>query len=357
MAVESRQWTTNLEGISNLRLTSISVPRPTGKQILVRINAVSLNYKDGETISGLFKHHKTSVAPANLIPCSDSAGIITATGPDVKKWKAGDRVLSTSYPNFLTGQVHAHHLAEGTGGSVHGVLCQYRLFEEHAVVRTPGYLTDVEACNFQIAGTTAWMAINGFRPIGQPGGKGETILIQGTGGVSIMGLLIGKASGARCIVTSSSDEKLERARRLGADDVINYKKTPQWDEEVLRLTGGVGADIIFENGGALTTPLSFRCVRWGGLINSIGYVSGKVDPESERTNINVSALMRNFTLRGLLNGPRDRFEEMMAFCEKYEIRPVVDRAFAFEEAREALEYMWAGKHFGKVVIKVHEEER
>ena len=179
-----------LDGISNLKLTTASVPQPTGKQILVRINAVSLNYKDGETISGLFKHHKTSVAPANLIPCSDSAGIITATGPDVTKWKVGDRVLSTSYPNFLTGQVQAHHLAEGTGGSVHGVLCQYRLFEEHAVVRTPGYLTDVEACNFQIAGTTAWMAINGFRPIGQPGGKGETILIQGTGGVSIMGLLI-----------------------------------------------------------------------------------------------------------------------------------------------------------------------
>ena len=118
----------------------------------------------------------------------------------------------------------------------------------------------------------------------------------------------------------------------------------------------MGADIIFENGGALTTPLSFRCVRWGGLINSIGYVSGKVDPESERTNINVSALMRNFTLKGLLNGPRDRFEEMLAFCEKHEIRPVVDKAFAFEEAREALEYMWAGKHFGKVVIKVGKEE-
>ena len=123
---------------------------------------------------------------------------------------------------------------------MHGVLCQYRLFEEHAVVRTPGYLTDVEACNFQIAGTTAWMAINGFRPIGQPGGQGETMLIQGTGGVSIMGLLIGKASGARCIVTSSSDEKLGRAKRLGADDVINYRKTPKWDEEVLRLTDGAG---------------------------------------------------------------------------------------------------------------------
>lgn len=167
-----------------------------------------------------------------------------------------------------------------------------------------------------------------------------------------MGLLLGKAAGARTIITSSSDAKISRAKDLGADMTVNYRTHPDWDEEVLRLTDGRGADIIFENGGAQTTQRSFRCVCWGGLINSIGYVSGKVDPPDERTNINVSAIQKNLTLKGLLNGPRDRFEEMLAFCEEHQIRPVVDRVFPFEEAKEALRYMWTGSHFGKTVIKV-----
>ena len=154
------------------------------------------------------------------------------------------------------------------------------------------------------------------------------------------------------IVTSSSDEKLQRAKELGADILINYKTHPNWDEEVLNVTNGEGVDIIFENGGALTTSKSFNCIGWGGLINSIGYVSGKMDPPSERQNINVSALQRNLTLKGLMNGPLDRFEEMLAFCEKHKIRPVVDKIFQFSEAKEALDYLWNGRHFGKIVIKV-----
>lgn len=153
-------------------------------------------------------------------------------------------------------------------------------------------------------------------------------------------------------LTSSSDEKLQRGKALGANHLINYRKTPNWDEEVLRLTDGRGVDIIFENGGALTTPKSFSCIAFGGLINAIGYVSGKIDPPDERVNVNVSALSRNVTIKGLINGPRDRFQEMLDFCEKHEIRPVVDKIFPFGEAREALQYMWDGAHFGKVVIKV-----
>jgi NADPH:quinone reductase-like Zn-dependent oxidoreductase len=164
--------------------------------------------------------------------------------------------------------------------------------------------------------------------------------------------LIGKAAGAKVIVTSSSDEKLERSKELGADYLINYRSTPEWDQEVMRVTHGKGADVIFENGGALTTRLSFRCVAWGGLINSIGYVSGKVNKPEDKTNMNVSALMRNFTLKGILNGPRDRFEKMLTFCEKHGIRPVVDKVWKFEEAREALDMMWEGSYFGKIVVKV-----
>jgi len=155
------------------------------------------------------------------------------------------------------------------------------------------------------------------------------------------------------IITSSSHAKLARAKALGADHTINYRTTPSWDDEVLRLTSGHGADIIFENGGALTTAKSFNCVRFGGLINAIGYVSGKIDSEGEeRMNINVQVIRRNCTIVGMLNGPRDRFEEMAGFYGKHGIKPVVDRVFEFEEAKEALEYLWEGRHFGKVVIRV-----
>jgi NADPH:quinone reductase-like Zn-dependent oxidoreductase len=153
-------------------------------------------------------------------------------------------------------------------------------------------------------------------------------------------------------VTSSSDEKLGKAKSLGADHTINYKTTPDWDEEVLRLTDGNGVDLILENGGAHTTSKSFNCIAFGGTIASIGYVSGKVDPPEDRTNINVRALSRNFTLFGLLNGPKDRLEELLGFCEKHQVRPIVDKVFSFEEASKAIEYLWSGSHFGKVVIKI-----
>ena len=156
----------------------------------------------------------------------------------------------------------------------------------------------------------------------------------------------------KVIITSSSDEKLAKAKALGADHLINYKTCPDWDEEVLRLTSGVGADIIFENGGALTTSKSFDCIRFGGLFNAIGYVSGKVDSPEGRTNINVQAIRTNVTLVGILNGPRDRFEEMVRFYEEHGIKPVVDRVFGFEEAKEALLYLWSGSHFGKIIVRV-----
>jgi len=157
MGTESRQYQTSLDGISNLRLETVTIPSPEKRQILVQINAVSLNYKDAEVIEGLFGHHKSSVAPRNLVPCADSAGTVVAKGSEVFRWDTGDRVLSVSYPDFLTGQVKPEYLSKGVGSAVNGVLTEYRLFEETAVVRTPEYLTDDEACCFQIAGTTAWM--------------------------------------------------------------------------------------------------------------------------------------------------------------------------------------------------------
>lgn len=154
------------------------------------------------------------------------------------------------------------------------------------------------------------------------------------------------------IITSSSDAKLEQARALGADHTINYRTDPNWDETVLSMTKGDGVDMIFENGGAATLRKSFECIAFGGLINCIGYLSGKEDAVGDRTNTNVLALKRNVTLKGLLNGPRERFEEMLRFYEEKEIKPVVDKVFEFEEAKEALQYLFGGGHFGKVVVKV-----
>ena len=189
-------------------------------------------------------------------------------------------------------------------------------------------------------------------PVLRPDGKPEVVLLQGTGGVSVAGLQIAHAAGMRTIVTSSSDEKLARAKDLGADEGINYRSTPDWQEEVLRLTEGEGADVVFENGGARTLRKSFDCVAFGGLINCIGYLSGKEDAEGDRLNTNVLALRRNVTLKGILNGPKDRFEEMVEFYEKNLIRPVVDKVFEFERVKEALEYLYSGGHFGKVVVRV-----
>ncbi|KAL4932954.1 zinc-dependent alcohol dehydrogenase family protein [Aspergillus undulatus] len=348
-----QQWTTSLDGIDKLQLSD--APKPTaGKgEVLVEIRAVSLNYRDFEVCSGEYNHHKSvSQDKTSLVPCSDMCGVVTEVGEGVSAWKKGDRVLSTFLPDHQTGQVVEKMMASGMGLPQPGVLAQYRAFPEHALVRAPSYMSDEEASTLPIAAVTAWMAINGFRPMGSAGGEGEYILLQGTGGVAVSGLQIGHAAGAKVIITSSSDEKLSQAKKLGADYTINYRTNPSWEEEVMRLTDNHGADIILETGGAQTLKKSFDCIAWGGLIDCIGYLSGKVDAADDRTNVNLLALRRNVTLKGIINGPRDRFEEMIGFYEKHAIRPVVNRVFGFGEAKEAFRFLATGSHFGKVVIKV-----
>jgi NADPH:quinone reductase-like Zn-dependent oxidoreductase len=194
---QTRQWQSNLDGIKNLRLASSKVAAPFAKQILVKMSAVALNYKDGEVIEGLMKHHKSATFPKDLVPCSDGVGKIVSTGDEVTAFTTGERVMSLCFPLHQTGQVQANHLASGPGMTDNGVLTEYKLFEEWAVVKVPSYLSDEEAATFPIAGTTAWMAINGLSPIGQPGRQGQTMLVQGTGGVSMQGLIFGKASGLK----------------------------------------------------------------------------------------------------------------------------------------------------------------
>ncbi|KAF2025782.1 NAD(P)-binding protein [Setomelanomma holmii] len=360
-----KQWLTGQDGLDKLRIEEVECPTPKENEVLVEIHSVSMNYRDTEVCMGLYNHHKSVTQPPAIVPCSDMCGVVVSVGPSSDntldsyknpafRLKEGDRVISTFAPTHITGQIAARDLGNGLGGPAPGVLIQYRVFPTFGVVKIPDYITDDEASCLPIAAMTAWMSLNCMRPKGEIVGKGETIVCQGTGGVSISAAQIAAAAGADVIVTSSSDAKLERARQLGAKVTINYRSSPEWDEAVLSATSNEGADIIIEVGGATTLRKSFECVRFGGLIACIGYLSGKQDKAGDRTNTNLLCLKRNVTLKGIVNGPRDDLERMIEFYEQKQIRPVVDRVFKFGEAKEALQYLFGGGHFGKVVIKVKE---
>lgn len=312
---------------------------------------------------GLYNHHKSVEQPPAIVPCSDMCGVVVAVGPTSDntsdpyknpafRVKEGDRVISTFAPTHITGQIEAKDLGNGLGGPAPGVLVQYRVFPTFGVVKIPDYLSDDEAACLPIAAMTAWMSLNCMRPKGEIISSGETIVCQGTGGVSISAAQIAAAAGSDVIVTSSSDEKLKRAAKLGAKHTVNYRSTPEWDDAILDATGSRGADVVIEVGGAQTLRKSFECVRFGGLIACIGYLSGKQDEAGDRTNTNLLCLKRNVTLKGIVNGPRDELERMLKFYEEKRIQPVVDRVFKFDEAKDALEYLFSGGHFGKVIVKV-----
>ncbi|KAI1419366.1 hypothetical protein F5Y12DRAFT_720787 [Xylaria sp. FL1777] len=348
----------------------VDVPEPPELkegEVLVKIHAVSLNFRDTEVCMGLYSHHKKINIESKLVPTSDCCGSIVKLGPGASDsgLQEGDRVASIFYQTHLTGQVVAKNMESGLGKPLNGCLTQYRVFPAYGLIKVPGYLSDSEAACLPVAAVTAWMSINSFQPIGEPlRGKDKVVLLQGTGGVAISGLQTAKVLGMTnlqtrslklgrtAIITSSSDKKLELAKELGADYTINYKTTPNWDEAVLDLTDGRGADIVFECGGAETLNKSFRCVAFGGIISAIGYLSGKEDAAGDRVNANVLALSRNVTFKGIHNGPKDRFEELLRVYERELIRPVVDRTFEFEKADEAMKYLFSGGHFGKVVVRV-----
>ncbi|KAI8955695.1 oxidoreductase [Xylaria longipes] len=351
-----KQWVTNHSGLDKLRLVDVPEPSELKEgEVLVKIHSVSLNFRDTEVCMGLYGHHKTINQESEIVPTSDCCGTVVKLGPGASDLglEEGDRVASIFNQTHLAGQIVEEDMTSGLGLPLNGCLTQYRVFPAYGLVKVPQYLTDEEAACLPVASVTAWMSINTLQPIGQPlQGKGKVVLLQGTGGVAIAGLQIAKVLGFTTIITSSSDAKLERARNLGADYTINYKKEPDWDEVVLKLTNGRGVDIVLECGGAQTLGKSFRCVAFGGLISAIGYLSGKEDAAGERVNANVLALTRNVTFKGIINGPKDRFEEVLRLYEKEQIQPVIDRTFEFEKADEALKYLFSGAHFGKVVVRV-----
>jgi NADPH:quinone reductase-like Zn-dependent oxidoreductase len=322
-----------------LRLVDAPVRQPGDHEVLVRVHAVSLNRRDVYVKLGQYPGPQRP----NLVPLSDGAGEVTAIGAQVKRFRKGDRVASTFFPQWISGRPTAAMVGAALGGGVDGMLSQYVTLHEDSLVAIPKYLSYEEAATLPCAGVTAW---NGLVSRGhtQPG---DFVLLQGTGGVSILGLQIAKALGAKPVITSSSDEKLARARQLGAFATVNYKTTPDWDKAVLDATGGVGVQQALEVGGKETLAKTLASLAPGGHVALIGGLS------SFGGDIPAPALMgRNVTASGIYVGSRADAEALNAFLEKHPIKPVIDRVFEYADAQAAYDYMDSGALFGKVVIRL-----
>jgi len=326
-------------GIDELKLSERpDAPLQTG-QVRIRVKAVSLNYRDFITV----KHGGARGTKTPLIPCSDGAGEIVEVGPGVSRVKTGDRVAGIFFQNWLTGDIAPHHFSSTLGGAVDGMLADHVVLHEDGVVHLPSYMTYEDAATLPCAAVTAWQGLvtKGFMK------AGDTLLVQGTGGVSIFALQFGVMSGARVIVTSSSDEKLARAKELGAWETINYKTTPDWAQRTLELTGKEGVDHVVEVGGAGTLEQSFKATRVGGTISLIGVLTGfasKIDP--------YPVLMKGLRLQGIYVGSREMFDNMNKALAIQQTKPAIDKVFPFAEAREALKLMESAAHFGKIVIAI-----
>lgn len=294
-----------------------------------------------------------------IVPCSDMCGTIVESKS--KLWKSGQRVVALPLLTYLDGSIQRKDLDSALGLPLDGVLAGYRCFPAESLVKAPDYLTDPEASCLPTASVTAWVGIQGTRALGEAIDKSRkaTVLVQGTDGIALAAVQIARALGLKTIVTASSEKNLERAGKdLKADNTINNRKYWEWAETVLDMTSHAGADIIFGTGGMRTLRKSLDCVAVGGIINCVGYTSGKGEEEDkagDANSLNVNALAHRsqVTLQGLLSGPKDRMEEMLAFYEKEGIKPVVAREFAFDDAGEAMKYLEQGDEaFGKVVIKI-----
>ncbi len=328
----------NTFGLDSLTLTERPDPSPGYGQVLIKLRAVSLNYRDLMVVKGLYNPK----LPLPLIPFSDGVGEVVALGEGVTRVKTGDRVAGIFFQKWLAGELTAEKAQSALGGAIDGMLAEYVLLHEDGVVHVPEHLTDEEAASLPCAAVTAWNALVTSGSVK----AGDTVLIQGTGGVSIFALQFAQLLGARVIATSSSDEKLERVRQLGAVDAINYKQTPEWGKRVQELTAGIGVDYVVEVGGAGTLTQSLRAVRHGGQISLIGVLTGG----SGEINT-ASILMKNVRVQGIYVGSREMFEAMNRAIALHKLPLVVDRVFPFHEARQALKYMESGAHFGKICIR------
>ncbi len=323
-------------GPDSLRLVEIPEPQVLPGQVLVRVHANSLNYRDLMVADGRY-----GKANLPLIPLSDGAGEIVAVGEKVSHWKIGDRVAGTFFQGWQNGAFRRDVPSTALGGALNGMLAEFAALSEDGIVGIPPHLSFEEAATLPCAGVTAWHALVVRGKIS----AGETVLLLGTGGVSIISLQIAKMHGARVIITSSSDEKLARAKKLGADETINYRTTPDWEEEVFRLTNKTGVDHVVEVGGTGTFPKSLRSLAANGQVHVVGGVSGFTSDVPLREILGKVA-----TVNGIFVGSRAMFEALNRALALNKIKPVIDRVFPFAEAAAAYQYQISGSHFGKVVI-------
>ncbi len=325
-------------GIDDLRPVEKERPRPAADEVLVKLCAVSLNFRDVMVVKG--QYNPRMKLPA--IPFSDGAGEVVEVGSEVTKWKVGSRVCSTVIPGWIDGGPSAEKAKTAIGaGSCDGVLREYARFKTHSVVAVPEHLSYEEAATLPCAAVTAWHAL----VVSGKVKAGDTVLTLGTGGVSVFAIQFAKLFGAKVIATSSSDEKLEKVRQLGADETINYRSREDWDKAVMELTDGRGVDHVIEVGGPGTLSRSVRAVRVGGHIALIGALdmAGEFNP--------IPVFMKGIRVQGIFVGSREMFEHMNSAIEEHKLRPVIDKVFEFGAVREALKYMESGSHFGKIVVR------
>ncbi|WP_334130294.1 zinc-dependent alcohol dehydrogenase family protein [Sneathiella sp.] len=324
-------------GIDKLTRVERNVPTPGPSEILVRMKANSINYRDYSTI----QDPRARGIRGPRIPNSDGAGIVEAVGAGVSAFKPGDRVVGTFFQNWIAGPVRDVVMPSALGGPIDGVLAEYVVLKETGALPIPKHLSFEEAATLPCAALTAWHCLFAA-------GKaqaGQTVLLLGTGGVSIFAQQFAKMAGIRTIITSSSDEKLARAKTLGANELVNYRRHPDWETEVSRLTDGRGVDLVIEVGGAGTLQKSAASVRIGGRISLVGILSGGLmDP--------TIFMRKSITLKGVYVGPRDMFSAMNAALEHHAIRPVIDATVDFDAAKDAYRMMEKAAHFGKIVISI-----
>ena len=323
-------------GLDGLIRSDRPIPTPGYGEVLVKLKAASLNYRDLLIIKGLYNPN----LPLPLIPLSDGVGEVVEIGEKVTKVQTGDRVAGIFMQNWLSGHLTKQAAKSALGGEMNGVLAEYVVFPEDGLVLIPPHLTDEEAATLPCAGVTAWNALieGGLKP-------GDTVLTLGTGGVSLFALQFAQMAGARVIVTSSSDEKLAKVKELGAFAGINYKTNPDWEKEVLALTNKVGVDYVVEVGGAGTLAKSLKAVRFGGNISLIGVLAGtqaQVNP--------LLAVMKGVSIRGIYVGSKAMFAAMNKAIAHHKIHPIVDRAFPVTDIFAALKYLESGSHFGKISL-------
>jgi NADPH:quinone reductase-like Zn-dependent oxidoreductase len=314
-------------------------PKPTYRQVAVKVAACSLNFRDLGIVRGSYR----MPVRENLIPLSDGAGEVVEIGPGVTRVKLGDRVAGCFFQRWPGGEAPPDVHASALGGGVDGMLAEYAVLEEDGVVKIPTHLSLEEGSTLPCAGVTVWHAMIEHAKLL----AGQTVLLQGTGGVSIFGLQFARAMGIQAVITSSRDDKLARAKALGANQGVNYKTTPDWEKAALEFTGGRGVDHVVEVGGAATLARAFGAIRVGGKISMIGGLSG---PASE---LNPGLILaRRANVQGISVGSMQMFEAMSRAIAANGIKPVIDKVFPFAEAQAAYRHMAAGAHFGKIVIRV-----